>query len=83
MGYSNGDQYSVYGYSSYGPFFGGGNDLLCSNNGDWSSNPSSYPRIGIPAYFKVEDYEVFQVVKRWIHVLYVIVIINYYNNFKQ
>ncbi|GES77806.1 BTB/POZ domain-containing protein [Rhizophagus clarus] len=56
-------QYSIYGYSSYGPAFGGGHDLLCQNGGIcWSHNPHTYS-IDLPRSFNVNDYEVFQVIK--------------------
>ncbi|CAB4373478.1 unnamed protein product [Rhizophagus irregularis] len=49
----------------YGPTMG---NLFCNNN-VWSYNNSydngnRYPKIGIPANFEVEDYEVFQVIKK-------------------
>ena len=40
-------------------------NLHCADSKNWSSNNgTSYPDIGIPAEFVVENYEVFQVVKR-------------------
>ena len=50
----------------YGPVFGGGNDLCCSNNGTWIGLPNSYPKVDDIqncSSFNVDDYEVFQVVK--------------------
>uniref|UniRef100_U9TKR4 TLDc domain-containing protein n=1 Tax=Rhizophagus irregularis (strain DAOM 181602 / DAOM 197198 / MUCL 43194) TaxID=747089 RepID=U9TKR4_RHIID len=48
----------------HGPTMG---NLYCLNNA-WSynnnDNGNRYPKIGIPAKFEVEDYEVFQVIKR-------------------
>ena len=39
-------------------------NLRCDNN-NWSNiNRDRYPSIGIPANFEVEDYEVFQVIKK-------------------
>jgi hypothetical protein len=46
--------------------FGGGHDLYYYQSNNWYSNSSSnssYPKIDIPAKFKAEDYEVFQVIK--------------------
>ena len=54
-------QSSIYCHSSYGPIFGGGNDLLCYNDGNWISYPLTYPKIDIPTRFNVNDYEVFQI----------------------
>ena len=61
------NEYSIYyGRPIYGPSFGGGSDLGFEN-GTWYSNTNSfcsYPKIGIPAKFISDDYEVFQVVKK-------------------
>lgn len=65
VGYSNNNQFSIGCCSAYGPMFGGGFDLYFSIDG-WRSNTSdysSYPKIGIPGYFKADDYEVFQVIR--------------------
>ncbi|RGB30644.1 hypothetical protein C1646_744798 [Rhizophagus diaphanus] len=64
-GYSNGDAYSVFcGNASYGPVFGG-DDLSFNNTGWYRSRSHSYPDVGIPLNrFEVDDYEVFQVVKK-------------------
>ncbi|CAB4387539.1 unnamed protein product [Rhizophagus irregularis] len=67
VGYSNGDEFSIYGGNiNYGPLFGSGNDLgLSVNNGWYRSYSSSYPDVGIPLNkFKTDDYEVFLVVKK-------------------
>jgi|SRR6266498_3596397 len=65
VGYSNGDQYSIGCYLNYGPLFGGGHDLrFHPPEGCWKSNPHSYPNIDIPNQFNVDDYEVFQVIKK-------------------
>ncbi|PKB98943.1 hypothetical protein RhiirA5_505969, partial [Rhizophagus irregularis] len=67
VGYSNGDESSIYsGNINYGPLFGGGNDLGLSVNNGWYRNYSnSYPDVDIPLnQFKTDDYEVFQVVKK-------------------
>jgi hypothetical protein len=63
IGYSNGDAYSIGCFPYDGPRFGGGNDLVYTYN-SWTSNPYSYPSIGISSNFNVDDYEVFQVVKK-------------------
>ncbi|GBC07287.1 hypothetical protein RclHR1_07360010 [Rhizophagus clarus] len=58
---------------SQGPTFGGGHDLNLTRDNTWrSNNPHSYPKIDIPKghnvggynIFMVEDYEVFQVIKK-------------------
>ena len=55
---------SINCYSNYGPTFGGGFDLICYNNGSWTSNnPYTYPKIDVPKSFYTDDYEVFQVIK--------------------
>ncbi|GBC21679.2 BTB/POZ protein [Rhizophagus irregularis DAOM 181602=DAOM 197198] len=67
VSYSNGDQNSIRNLAAYGPGFGGGTDLLCWSNGSWLRNSAlSYPKIdGIPEkFFNVDDYEVYQVIKK-------------------
>jgi hypothetical protein len=74
VSYSNGNQYSIGNYLTYAPIFGGGWDLYYHGNGIWYSNKfpnSSYPNIdGMPkrenyvSKFNVDDYEVFQVIKK-------------------
>ena len=70
MGYSNGNQYSIGCYSNNGPRFGGSCDLHLYNNtwySNYNSDYSSYPKVdGIPygGNFNVDDYEVFQVIKK-------------------
>jgi len=63
VGYSKGNQYSVYCDPGYGPIFGGGHDLSFYPP-NWTSYPSSYPNVDIPKQFNVDDYEVFQVIKK-------------------
>jgi hypothetical protein len=61
-GYSNGNKYSIQCYSASGPLFGYGDLYHCGNY--WCSTSSflnSYPRLGIPKKFNVDDYEVFQI----------------------
>ncbi|PKK65668.1 BTB-domain-containing protein [Rhizophagus irregularis] len=52
----------------WGPLFGKinnySNDIMMTPNGEWSSSPNSYPDINIPRNFKIDDYEVFQILKR-------------------
>jgi hypothetical protein len=65
VGYSIGDDYSIYSSHGYGPLFGGGHDLAFRNK--WYRTRSrSYPDVGIPPpnNFDVDDYEVFQVIKK-------------------
>ncbi|GBC07370.1 hypothetical protein RclHR1_07410006 [Rhizophagus clarus] len=62
-------EYAIYCNQNYGPVFGDGHDLYQDNNGIWKSYGSySYPKINIQMtgynVFNVEDYEVFQVVKK-------------------
>ena len=68
VSYSKGDQYSVRCYSQYGPMFGNGTDLYFHNNVNWYTHrhPYSYQsKVDIPSgKFNVEDYEVFQVIKK-------------------
>jgi hypothetical protein len=65
LGYVNLTGYAVYCVDSYGPHFG---DLACtepSNFNLWWYNKCHYPDIGdISAKFIVEDYEVFQIIKK-------------------
>ncbi|RIA85702.1 hypothetical protein C1645_808125 [Glomus cerebriforme] len=62
----------ILSYESYGPTFGGGHDLYQHSDGIWKYNhPHSYSNINLPnsrpsSYidFDVEDYEVYQIVKK-------------------
>ncbi|CAB4373484.1 unnamed protein product [Rhizophagus irregularis] len=65
ISYANIQNRAVYCGNRYGPTMG---DLYCDNN-DWyydedEEDEECYPEIGIPANFEVEDYEVFQVIKK-------------------
>ncbi|CAB4407589.1 unnamed protein product [Rhizophagus irregularis] len=55
-------------YDTFGPLFGsynrGSNDIMVTNDGKWSSVSNSYPNLNIPRNFEIDDYEVFQVVKK-------------------
>ncbi|CAG8751088.1 16538_t:CDS:1, partial [Funneliformis caledonium] len=53
-------EYAIY-YNEEEPGFGRGPDLLCKNSGVWTSNPESYPSIGIPKRFEIQSYEIFTV----------------------
>ncbi|RIA91443.1 hypothetical protein C1645_767425 [Glomus cerebriforme] len=64
IGYSKGDPYSIHCGIGYGPMFGIGMDLVCNANGIWTSESSSYTKTDIPSIFEVDDYEVFQVIKK-------------------
>jgi hypothetical protein len=55
---------SIYCIPDHGPRFGGGLDLVCYNNGSWASNSYTYSKIDIPSMFKVNDYEVYQVINK-------------------
>ena len=69
--YNKNNSYNIYGYSAYGPAFGGGldfyiNDSCNSNNSGENSNHSyntngkSYALSGSSS-FQVDDYEVYQI----------------------
>jgi hypothetical protein len=66
VSYSNGGQYSIRNLYQHGPTFGGGSDLICHYDGYWyNSSGNTYPKInGMPANFRADDYEVFQIVKK-------------------
>jgi hypothetical protein len=61
---------AIFCYNNYGPTFGSsGNGGSCdielrSNGNKWGSSTTSYPNIDIPRNYEIEDYEVFQVVKK-------------------
>ncbi|EXX57224.1 hypothetical protein GLOIN_2v1769268 [Rhizophagus irregularis DAOM 181602=DAOM 197198] len=57
------DEHSIYCDPLYGPAFG--SDLICSSNGAWRSKERFYHKIDAPLDFEVDDYEVFQVIKRF------------------
>ena len=65
--YTNNSEYAIGCYSDRGPAFGDGYDLCCCNDGSWYGKPNnSYPKIDDiqnGTWFKVDDYEVFQIVK--------------------
>ncbi|RGB34130.1 hypothetical protein C1646_702837 [Rhizophagus diaphanus] len=55
---------AMYCGHNYGPTFGGGHDLHIGYSNDSYSIPYSYPNLGIPRNFNMEDWEVFQVIKK-------------------
>ncbi|RIA98262.1 hypothetical protein C1645_750435 [Glomus cerebriforme] len=57
---------AIYDNVSYGPTFGGGHDLYSPGNTSWcsSNNGTYYVSINIPSSFTIDEYEVFQVVKK-------------------
>ncbi|GBB84974.1 hypothetical protein RclHR1_11570003 [Rhizophagus clarus] len=63
IGYVNKQDYAVFCHDTYGPTMG---NLYCEYN-SWSNriqyDGERYPNIGIPEYFTIEDYEVFQIIK--------------------
>ena len=61
LGYVNNASLAVYCGNNYGPHMG---NLDCYNSKNWGSGNISYPNIGIPANFIVENYEVFQLIKK-------------------
>ncbi|CAB4377905.1 unnamed protein product [Rhizophagus irregularis] len=67
VSYSNGDPNSIQNYSVHGPVFGA-TDLYENNGSNWCSKSDSisYPKIDeMPiGKFYVDDYEVFQVIKK-------------------
>ncbi|EXX67506.1 hypothetical protein GLOIN_2v1838247 [Rhizophagus irregularis DAOM 181602=DAOM 197198] len=72
VGHVTNTSYAMRCSSAYGPIFGGGYDLFHSVDSTWKSHKHSYPEIDIPQdrkmgnynVFNVENYEVFQVVKK-------------------
>jgi hypothetical protein len=72
VGHVTNANYAIQCSNSYGPTFGGGIDLFQSINNTWKSHTHSYPEIDIPQghkkgnyyTFDVENYEVFQVIKK-------------------
>ncbi|PKK68166.1 hypothetical protein RhiirC2_851651 [Rhizophagus irregularis] len=68
--YSNGNHYSIRSYSLFGPAFGYEDLFLNYNTGRniwnhyYNHVHSSYPTFYLPKRMKVDDYEVFQVIKK-------------------
>ncbi|CAB4444562.1 unnamed protein product [Rhizophagus irregularis] len=58
--------HAVWWHNDYGVCFGynGGCDLIMYSDGKWSSLCTSYPKIDVPLNFEVDDYEVFNVIKK-------------------
>ncbi|EXX70342.1 hypothetical protein GLOIN_2v1779116 [Rhizophagus irregularis DAOM 181602=DAOM 197198] len=69
LGYVNNNNanYAIYCSSDHGPHMG---NFYCNGTNNWTFHNSindvifAYPKIGIPESFKVEKYEVFQVIKK-------------------
>ncbi|RIA98682.1 hypothetical protein C1645_731421 [Glomus cerebriforme] len=67
LGYVINAQYAVYCHEQFGPHMGNLNCAYSKYSNIWYyyyNNTDHYPNIGIPANIKVEDYEVFQVIKK-------------------
>ncbi|RIA82799.1 hypothetical protein C1645_834779 [Glomus cerebriforme] len=64
VGYSYGDTYSIGCHSNNGPIFGNGRDFNFWIDTWYSDANSSYPNVGMPAKFKADEYEIFQVIKK-------------------
>ncbi|GBC19325.1 BTB/POZ protein [Rhizophagus irregularis DAOM 181602=DAOM 197198] len=60
VSYVNYREYAVFCHDTYGPTMG---NLHCHQN-KWSNSDGNYPNIGIPENFIVENYEVFQIIKK-------------------
>ncbi|GBC52529.2 hypothetical protein GLOIN_2v1487162 [Rhizophagus irregularis DAOM 181602=DAOM 197198] len=63
VGYVNAESFAIFCHNDYGPTMG---NLKCKFNNWYYDNYDDgirYPKLGIPDNFKVEDYEVFQVIK--------------------
>ncbi|CAB4430976.1 unnamed protein product [Rhizophagus irregularis] len=68
------DKVAIYCYQDYGPTFGNGHDLFRDSDGNWKNYPGfyAYSKVDMPQSYKmdnyisfdVEDYEVFQVIKK-------------------
>ncbi|RIA81585.1 hypothetical protein C1645_881527 [Glomus cerebriforme] len=62
LGYVKKENRAIYCNSSFGPKMG---NLQCRNSKNWKFYSSTdYPDIDIPEDFMIEDYEVFQVIKK-------------------
>ncbi len=63
--YSNGGVNSIYGGSTYGPYFGSSDLYFHCDYPDYWNNivTYSYPTINLPQILYVDDYEVFQIIK--------------------
>ncbi|RIA89080.1 hypothetical protein C1645_825392, partial [Glomus cerebriforme] len=64
--HSLGDQYSIQCLSGHGPVFSSDlhKNYSNSNNEYWQSWVGSYPTLNLPSEIYVDDYEVFQVIKK-------------------
>ena len=63
--YSKGGQHSIYCLTYCGPVFGSGGDLgINYSDKKWHSYVGDYPTLNFPNSIDVDDYEVFQVIKK-------------------
>ncbi|PKC09127.1 hypothetical protein RhiirA5_416049, partial [Rhizophagus irregularis] len=60
---NSGKNFAIYCNNNYGPQMG---DLICPNSNNWTygGSLSYYPNSGIPNNITIENYEVFQVIKK-------------------
>ncbi|RIA84001.1 hypothetical protein C1645_832940, partial [Glomus cerebriforme] len=64
VGYSYGDPYSIGCTIGAGPMFGNGKDFNFYIDTWYSDVNRAYPKVDIPAKFKADDWEIFQVFKK-------------------
>jgi hypothetical protein len=61
LGHINSVQSTIFCHNDYGPYM---YDLRCFSSNNWYYENKYYPIMDIPTNFTVEDYEVFQVIKK-------------------
>jgi hypothetical protein len=65
LSYANNANYAIFCCNAQGPHMG---DFLCKGGNNWRYYNVSvgliYPKIGIPERFMIDNYEVFQVIKK-------------------
>ena len=61
LGFANNPTYAVGCSSNLGPQMG---NFYCCGDNSWDNYGKHYPNVGIPKRFTVENYEVFQVIKK-------------------
>ncbi|RGB21327.1 hypothetical protein C1646_823036, partial [Rhizophagus diaphanus] len=64
IGRCNNPNNAVYYHPNYGPTFGNGHSLNAQGNNWHTSNGNAYPNINLSGNFAIDEYEVFQVVKK-------------------
>ncbi|CAB4394924.1 unnamed protein product [Rhizophagus irregularis] len=64
IGRCNNPNNAVYYHPNYGPTFGNGHNLNAQGNNWHTSNGNAYPNINLSGNFAIDEYEVFQVVKK-------------------